>query len=82
MHAAAALLYFGPLHTYNRRREKPAVEEKCHRSYLLFSRVKNNVCSPIVKLAFPPVPVLLEMTPWDCADVEEVTAVTVAGLAR
>ena len=45
--------------------------------------IHGNSFSPIVKLAFPPVPVLLEMTPWDCAaDVEEVTAVTVAGLAR
>ena len=43
IHATAALLYFGPLHTHNRRREKPTVEEKCHRSYLLFSQVKNNV---------------------------------------
>ena len=44
--------------------------------------IHGNSYSPIVKLAFPPVPVLLEMTPCDCADVEEVTAVTVAGLAR
>ena len=43
MKAAAALLYFGPIHAHNRRREKPTVEEKFHRSCLLFSRVKNNV---------------------------------------